>query len=154
MRSYNGIVTLVEASNSMADRLVGMVKPRPPSLGGKDRSSRSRSPGGALPVRDGIRSYYVFNGGKKRAYVWNGPGKVSPLVNHTVSEGCKDRIHARLFQPNEPFRLMYVGCLACASQLHRICNEDIIVVIGMRDSVPAKITDALCIGSLQIWIHH
>ena len=52
MRSYNGFV---EASNSMADILVGMVKPRPPSLGGKDRSRRSRSPGGALPVRDGIR---------------------------------------------------------------------------------------------------
>ena len=32
-----------------------MVKPRPPSLGGKDKRSRSRSPGGALPVRDGIR---------------------------------------------------------------------------------------------------
>ena len=55
MRSYNGFVTVIEASNSMADRLVGMVKPRPPSLGGKDKSSRSRSPGGALPVRDGIR---------------------------------------------------------------------------------------------------
>ena len=55
MRSYNGFVAVVEASNSMADRLVGMVKPRPPSLGGKDRSSRSRSPGGALPVRDGMR---------------------------------------------------------------------------------------------------
>ena len=55
MRSYNGFVTVVEASNSMADRLVGMVKPRPLSLGGKDRSSRSRSPGGALTVRDGMR---------------------------------------------------------------------------------------------------
>ena len=54
MRSYNGFVTVIEASNSMADRLVGMVKPRPPSLGGKDKSSRSRSPGGALPV---IRLY-------------------------------------------------------------------------------------------------
>ena len=48
-------VTVIEASNSMADRLVEMVKPRPPSLGGKDKRSRSRSPGGALPVRDGIR---------------------------------------------------------------------------------------------------
>ena len=55
MRSYNGFVALIEASNSMADRLVGMVKPRPPSLGGKDKSSHSRSPGGALPGRDGVR---------------------------------------------------------------------------------------------------
>ena len=39
MRSYNGFVTVVDSSNSMADILVGMVKPRPPSLGGKDRSS-------------------------------------------------------------------------------------------------------------------
>ena len=32
------------------------MKPRPPtSLGGKDKRSHSRSPGGALPVRDGIR---------------------------------------------------------------------------------------------------
>ena len=55
LRLYNGFVTVIEASNSMADRLVGMVKPRPPSLGGKDKRSHSRSPGGALPVRDGIR---------------------------------------------------------------------------------------------------
>ena len=55
MRLYNGCVTVIEAANSKADRLVGMVKPRPPSLGGKDKRSHSRSPGGALPVRDEIR---------------------------------------------------------------------------------------------------
>ena len=55
MRSYNGCVTAIEAANSKSDRLVGMVKPRLPSLRGKDKRSRSRSPGGALPVRDKIR---------------------------------------------------------------------------------------------------
>ena len=94
MRSYNGCVTAIKAASSKADRLVGMVKPRPPSLGGKDKRSRSRSPGGALPVRDGIRFDLIMSsmGVKKRAYVWNGPGKVSPLVNHTVSKGCKDHM--------------------------------------------------------------
>ena len=53
MRSYDGCVSVIEAANP--NRLVGMVKPRPPSLGGKDKRSHSRSPGGALPVRDGIR---------------------------------------------------------------------------------------------------
>ena len=48
-------MTVIEAANSKADRLVGMVKPRPPSLGGKEKRSHSRSPGGALPVRGGIR---------------------------------------------------------------------------------------------------
>ena len=89
MRSYNGFVTVIEASHSMADRLVGMVKPRLPNLGGKDNRSHSRSPGGALPVRDGIR-FDLNMSCKKCAYVWNGPGKVSPLANHTVGEGCKD----------------------------------------------------------------
>ena len=77
MRSYNGFVTVIEASNSMVDRLVGI---RPPSLGGKDKSSHSRSPGEAL------LPYYVINGCKKHAYVWNGSGKVSLLVNHTAAK--------------------------------------------------------------------
>ena len=59
MRSYKGFVTVI------GDRLEGMVKPRPPSLGGKDKRSRSRSPGGALPVRDGIRFDLVFDWCKK-----------------------------------------------------------------------------------------
>ena len=70
MRSYNGFVTVIEASNSMADRLVGMVKPRPPSLGGKDRSSRSRLPGGALPVRDGIRFDLMSSMGVKNVLMF------------------------------------------------------------------------------------
>ena len=54
-------MTVIEASNSTADRLVGMVKPIPPSLGGKDKRSRSRSPRGALPVRDGIRFDFIIS---------------------------------------------------------------------------------------------
>ena len=61
MRLYNGFVTVIEASNPMADGLVGMVNPRPPSLGGKDKRSRSTSPGGALAVRDGIKFHLIMS---------------------------------------------------------------------------------------------
>ena len=58
---YNGFVMVIEASNSLADSLVRMVKPSSPSLGGKDNRSRSRSLGGALLVRDGIRFDLSFD---------------------------------------------------------------------------------------------
>ena len=40
----------MEAGCSDDERLVGLTMPRPPSLAGKVRSSRSLSFGGALPV--------------------------------------------------------------------------------------------------------
>ena len=80
-------MTVIEASNSMTERLVEMVKP---SHGGKDNGSHQE---GALPVRDGIRfNRIIFNGCELYAYVRNGSGKVSPLVNHTGSEICVDRM--------------------------------------------------------------
>ena len=69
MQSYNGCVTVIEAANSKDDRLVGMVKPY--SLGGKDKRSRSRSPGGALPVRDGVRfDLIMFSMGVKNVLMF------------------------------------------------------------------------------------
>ena len=45
----------LEALNSWVDCVVGLMMPRPPSLGGKLRRSRSRSFGGDFPVRGGIK---------------------------------------------------------------------------------------------------
>ena len=45
----------LEALNSPDGSMVGLVMPRPPSLGGRPRRSRSRSFGGDLPVREGIK---------------------------------------------------------------------------------------------------
>ena len=45
----------LEASNSLEDSMVGLVMPRPPSLGGMQRRSRSRSFGGDLQVREGMK---------------------------------------------------------------------------------------------------
>ena len=48
MRSLSGVEMLMEAWCSDDDSLVGLTIPRPPSLAGKARSSRSVSFGGAL----------------------------------------------------------------------------------------------------------
>ena len=48
MRSLSGAEMLMEAWCSDGDSLVGLTIPRPPSLAGKERSSRSVSFGGAL----------------------------------------------------------------------------------------------------------
>ena len=45
----------LEALNSPMDILVGLIMPRPPSLGGRPRRSRSKSFGGGLPVKEGMR---------------------------------------------------------------------------------------------------
>ena len=44
----------MEARCSEDERVVGLTMPRPPSLTGRARSSRTVSLGGALPVRAGI----------------------------------------------------------------------------------------------------
>ena len=45
----------LEELNSPVDIIVGLVIPRPPSLGGRPRRLRSRSFGGGLPVRFGMK---------------------------------------------------------------------------------------------------
>ena len=45
----------LEALNSPVDISVGLIMPRPPSLGGRPSRSRSRSFGGGLRVKEGMR---------------------------------------------------------------------------------------------------
>ena len=45
----------LEALNSPVDMSVGLIMPRPPSLGGRPSRSHSRSFGGGLPVKEGMR---------------------------------------------------------------------------------------------------
>ena len=54
MRSFRGADTSTEARYSVFGRSVGLTIPRPPSLTGNARSSRSESFGGGLPVKAGI----------------------------------------------------------------------------------------------------
>ena len=54
MRSLTGDEMDLDAKNSQEERVVGLMMPRPPSLGGRPRRSHSRSFGGDLPVREGI----------------------------------------------------------------------------------------------------
>ena len=54
MRSLRGDEMDLETKNSQEGRVVGLMMPRSPSLGGRPRRSRSRSFGGNLPVREGI----------------------------------------------------------------------------------------------------
>ena len=44
-----------KALNSKRESEIGLTIPRPPSLAGREKSSRSRSLGGAMPVREEIR---------------------------------------------------------------------------------------------------
>ena len=54
IRSVIGEEILVEPGNSMEERLLRLIKPRPPSLTGRARSARSMSDGAALPVKAGM----------------------------------------------------------------------------------------------------
>ena len=45
----------LQALSSPVDVLVGLIMPRPPSLGGRPRRSCSMSFGGDLPVREGMK---------------------------------------------------------------------------------------------------
>ena len=54
MRLYRGLHTDLEAVYSVSDVVVGLGMPRPPNLGGSESRLRSKSLGGALPVRHGI----------------------------------------------------------------------------------------------------
>ena len=44
----------LEALNSLVDIPVGLIMPRPPSLGGRPSRSRFKSFGGGLPVNEGM----------------------------------------------------------------------------------------------------
>ena len=55
MRSQSGFVTDFEAGYSDSESFVGLTRPIPPNLEGRANRLRSRSLGGALPVRAGIR---------------------------------------------------------------------------------------------------
>ena len=54
MRLYRGLHTDLEAVYLVSDVVVGLEMPRPPNLGGSESRLRSKSLGGALPVRHGI----------------------------------------------------------------------------------------------------
>ena len=55
IRLLKGEVMDLEALNSPVDIPVGLIMPRPPSLGGSPSRSRSRSFGGGLPVKARMR---------------------------------------------------------------------------------------------------
>ena len=57
MRLYRGLHTDLEAVYLVSDVVVGLEMPRPPNLGGSESRLRSKSLGGALPVRHGIRGW-------------------------------------------------------------------------------------------------
>ena len=54
-RLLRGAEMDLEASSSLEGSMDGLVMPRPPSLGGRPRRSHSRSFGGDLPVREGMK---------------------------------------------------------------------------------------------------
>ena len=58
MRSLSGSDARSEERNCRSATLVGLKRAMPPSLSGSAKRSRSRSPGGALPVR--VRSSSVL----------------------------------------------------------------------------------------------
>ena len=82
MRLYRGLHTDLEAvySVSVSD-VLGM--PRPPNLGGSESRLRSKSLGGALPVRHGINLVRITSsrGVKESCNVWNCSGQVRPFVH-------------------------------------------------------------------------
>ena len=54
MRSLSGAAITREAGYSCVESVEGLAMPRPPSLTGSEKSARSVSLGGALPVRAGM----------------------------------------------------------------------------------------------------
>ena len=54
-------MTCWDAWYSCAAFLEGMCRPSPPSLAGKARRVRSKSPGGGLPVNAGIRTELIIS---------------------------------------------------------------------------------------------
>ena len=58
IRLLRGAEIDLEAPNSLEGNKIGLVMPRPPSLGGRLRRSRSRSFGGDLPVKIGFEATY------------------------------------------------------------------------------------------------
>ena len=71
MRSLSGSVVRSEAEYSLSEALVGLEMAMPPSLSGRAKRSRSRSPGGALPVREGRNSVLMrVSRGCRRELMW------------------------------------------------------------------------------------
>ena len=54
MMLYRGLHTDLETVYSISEVVVGLGMPRPPNLGGSESRLRSKSLGGALPVRHGM----------------------------------------------------------------------------------------------------
>ena len=59
--SESGAEITFKAGYSMSGNVVGLHKPRPPNLGGRDSSCLNVPLGGAWPVRTGINEKHIFS---------------------------------------------------------------------------------------------
>ena len=81
-------VTSREECSSQVAFVDGIYIPRPPSLAGKANSVHSRSPGGGLPVRAGMRTDHSASssGLQQGANICDGATEICPLAHQPM---CK-----------------------------------------------------------------